>query len=122
MKTTGQGEVWLTIISSAPNEQGYVTPGQADELTANRKAVRAKVDAALSAGTYAEGESLIPEAVDDPKGQLSEELVFWRRLATDMKPGSLGTIARTIGLSELPNAFSALLAGAGKGRTVVSIG
>jgi len=38
-ETTGQGVVWLTIISSAPNEQGYVTPGQADELTANRKAV-----------------------------------------------------------------------------------
>src|SRR3989442_15220277 len=38
-EATGQGVVWLTIISSAPNEQGYVTPGQADELTANRKAV-----------------------------------------------------------------------------------
>ena len=37
-ETTGQGVVWLTIISSAPNEQGYVTPGQADELTATRKA------------------------------------------------------------------------------------
>ena len=37
-EATGQGVVWLTVISSAPNEQGYVTPGQADELTATRKA------------------------------------------------------------------------------------
>ena len=37
-KATGAGVVWLTIISSAPGEQGYVKPAQADELTANRKA------------------------------------------------------------------------------------
>ena len=37
-ETTGQGVTWLTIISSAKGEQGYVTPGQADELTTTRKA------------------------------------------------------------------------------------
>jgi len=37
-EATGQGVVWLTIISSAQGEQGYVTPGQADELTSTRKA------------------------------------------------------------------------------------
>ncbi len=37
-ETTGQGIVWLTIISSAKGEQGYVTPAQADELTTSRKA------------------------------------------------------------------------------------
>jgi peroxiredoxin len=37
-EATGQGVVWLTIISSAPNEQGYVTPAQANELTATRNA------------------------------------------------------------------------------------
>jgi peroxiredoxin len=37
-ETTGQGVVWLTIISSAKGEQGYVTSSQADELTATRKA------------------------------------------------------------------------------------
>ncbi|MGH7366829.1 MAG: redoxin domain-containing protein [Candidatus Rokuibacteriota bacterium] len=35
---TGQGVVWLTLISSAQGEQGYVTPPEADELTASRKA------------------------------------------------------------------------------------
>lgn len=37
-ETTGQGVVWLTIISSAPGEQGHVSPSQADELTAKRGA------------------------------------------------------------------------------------
>jgi peroxiredoxin len=37
-ETTGQGIVWLTIISSAKGEQGYVTAAQADELTTSRKA------------------------------------------------------------------------------------
>ena len=42
-ETTGQGVVWLTIISSAPGTQGYVTAPQADELTASRKAAPAAV-------------------------------------------------------------------------------
>ena len=37
-EATGQGVVWLTVISSAPGTQGYVTAPQADELTASRKA------------------------------------------------------------------------------------
>ena len=37
-ETTAEGAVWLAIISSAPNEQGNVTPGQANDLTASRKA------------------------------------------------------------------------------------
>jgi peroxiredoxin len=37
-EATGQGVVWLTIISSAPGTQGYVSPGEADELTVTRKA------------------------------------------------------------------------------------
>lgn len=42
-ETTSEGVVWLTIISSAPNSQGYVTPGQANELTASRKAAPTSV-------------------------------------------------------------------------------
>src|SRR5216684_8292109 len=38
-EATGQGVVWLTIISSAPGTQGYVNPREADELTTTRKAV-----------------------------------------------------------------------------------
>lgn len=40
---TGQGVVWLTIISSAPGTQGHVTPAGADKLTAERKAAPSHV-------------------------------------------------------------------------------
>jgi peroxiredoxin len=35
---TGQGIVWLTIISSVPGTQGHVSPGKADDLTKSRNA------------------------------------------------------------------------------------
>ena len=35
---TDKGIVWLTIISSAPGKQGYVTPVQANTLTESRNA------------------------------------------------------------------------------------
>lgn len=37
-EATGQGVVWLTLISSSEGTQGYVTAAQADDLTASRKA------------------------------------------------------------------------------------
>ncbi len=37
-KWTGQGVVWLSVISSAPGEQGHVSPQQANKLTAERGA------------------------------------------------------------------------------------
>lgn len=39
----GAGVVWLSVISSAPGEQGHVTGAQADELTASRNAAPAAV-------------------------------------------------------------------------------
>ncbi|MFP4003563.1 MAG: thioredoxin family protein [Alphaproteobacteria bacterium] len=37
-ETTGEGAVWLTVISSAPGKQGYVTAEKANELTEKRDA------------------------------------------------------------------------------------
>jgi len=37
-EATGQGIVWLSVISSAPGTQGHVSAGQANELTKTRKA------------------------------------------------------------------------------------
>jgi len=37
-EATGQGVIWLTLISSAKGEQGFVSAAQADELTTTRKA------------------------------------------------------------------------------------
>jgi alkyl hydroperoxide reductase subunit AhpC len=38
-ETTAEGVVWLSIISSAPGEQGYVTAAEANALTESRDAV-----------------------------------------------------------------------------------
>jgi acrylyl-CoA reductase (NADPH) len=43
----------------------------------------------------------------------------WRRLATDLKPAGLRTIATDIGLDGLPDAFATLLKGGARGRFVV---
>jgi len=45
----------------------------------------------------------------------------WQRLATDLKPAGLSTIATDIGLEGLPDAFATLLAGGARGRFVVSL-
>jgi acrylyl-CoA reductase (NADPH) len=45
----------------------------------------------------------------------------WRRLATDMKPAALKTMAREISMGELPDAFATLLRGAARGRFVVKL-
>lgn len=37
-EATEQGAIWLTLISSAPGEQGHVSAAQANELTTSRKA------------------------------------------------------------------------------------
>jgi peroxiredoxin len=42
-EATGQGVVWLTVISSSEGTQGYVTAPQADELTTARKAAPSAV-------------------------------------------------------------------------------
>jgi putative YhdH/YhfP family quinone oxidoreductase len=46
---------------------------------------------------------------------------IWGRLASDLKPGHLAAIARTIGLEELPGFFAHMLKAEVRGRTVVRI-
>jgi NADPH2:quinone reductase len=48
-------------------------------------------------------------------------LEVWRRLATDMKPAALASIAREIPLTGLPDAFATLAAGNARGRFVVNV-
>ena len=48
-------------------------------------------------------------------------LEVWRRLASDMKPKMLASIAREIPLAGLPDAFTTLVAGGAKGRFVVNV-
>jgi NADPH2:quinone reductase len=46
----------------------------------------------------------------------------WRRLGTDLKPGALDTVAQSIAMEDLPDAFATLLKGGARGRFVVKVG
>jgi NADPH2:quinone reductase len=66
------------------------------------------------------GVSLI--GVDSVACPMDVRREVWRRLATDMKPAQLASIAREIALEDLPDAFATLLSGAARGRYVVRLG
>jgi NADPH2:quinone reductase len=59
--------------------------------------------------------------IDSAMCPMPRRLEVWRRLATDMKPPQLRTIATEIGLDGLPDAFDTLLKGQARGRFVVKI-
>jgi NADPH2:quinone reductase len=65
------------------------------------------------------GVSLI--GIDSAMCPMEIRAEVWRRLATDMKPQQLASIAREITLEGLPAAFETLLKGAARGRHVVAI-
>jgi NADPH:quinone reductase-like Zn-dependent oxidoreductase len=46
----------------------------------------------------------------------------WQRLATDLKPPHLASMARPIAFEELPAVFAEYIAGRAKGRVVVTLG
>ena len=46
----------------------------------------------------------------------------WKRLETDLDRAKLAAMTREIGLSEVPEAAAAILAGQVRGRIVVKIG
>ncbi len=46
----------------------------------------------------------------------------WQRLATDLKPPHLASMARGIAFDELPGVFAEYIAGRAKGRVVVEVG
>jgi NADPH2:quinone reductase len=65
------------------------------------------------------GVSLI--GIDSVMCPMDVRVEVWRRLATDMKPTMLQTIAQEIAIDRLPDAFATLLAGAARGRFVVNV-
>jgi len=65
------------------------------------------------------GVSLI--GIDSAMCPMDTRVEVWRRLATDMKPARIESIAQTIALDDLPRAFATLLGGGARGRFVVQI-
>ena len=59
--------------------------------------------------------------IDSVMCPMPMRLDVWRRLASDMKPKMLASIAREIPLSGLPDAFATLAGGGAKGRFVVNV-
>ena len=59
--------------------------------------------------------------IDSVKCPMPLRLEVWRRLASDMKPKMLASIAREIPLSRLDHAFVTLVSGSAKGRFVVNV-
>ena len=59
--------------------------------------------------------------IDSAMCAMDRRQEVWRRLATDMKPTRLPAVAKEITLEALPDAFSTLLAGEARGRTVVRL-
>jgi NADPH:quinone reductase-like Zn-dependent oxidoreductase len=47
---------------------------------------------------------------------------IWRRLAGELRPKMLGSVARTVAFSELPEVFQGMIRGQSRGRAVVKIG
>ena len=65
------------------------------------------------------GVSLI--GIDSAMCPMDVRTNVWQRLATDMKPARLDSIAHTVSLDELPHTFATLLDGRARGRYVVQI-
>lgn len=69
---TADGVVWLTIVSSAEGKQGYVTPEQADKLTADRAAKPTDVilDTDQAIGRAYDAKTTPHMFIIDPAGKL----------------------------------------------------
>ena len=59
--------------------------------------------------------------IDSVMCPMAPRLEVWRRLASDMKPKTLPSIAREIPMSGLPEAFATLARGGARGRFVVNV-
>jgi peroxiredoxin len=67
------GVIWLTIISSAPGRQGHVSPSEANELSASRKALPAHVilDPEGEIGRLYQARTTPHMFVIDPEGRVA---------------------------------------------------
>jgi acrylyl-CoA reductase (NADPH) len=59
--------------------------------------------------------------IDSVMAPMSSRLAAWRRLANDLDPGALDTIATQIGLADAIGAAADLMAGRVRGRLVVDV-
>lgn len=110
---TAKGVVWLSIISSAPGQQGYVTAAQENEYLAKMKAAPTAVvlDPGGKIGHLYEAKTTPHMFVIDPQGKLIYEGAIDDHASTDQAdiPGSKNyvTAALTEAMSGKPVSVAA---------------
>jgi peroxiredoxin len=83
---TGKGVVWLSIISSAPGEQGHVTPAEENEYLRKMKAVptAALLDPDGTIGRLYQAKTTPHMFVIDPQGKLIYQGAIDDKPTTDL--------------------------------------
>ncbi len=99
---TGKGVVWLTIISSAPGKQGYVTAAQEDAYLQEQRAVPTSVllDPDGTIGHLYEAKTTPHMFVIDPKGVLIYEGAIDDKPTADLADVATATNYLSAALSE----------------------
>jgi hypothetical protein len=84
---TGKGVIWLTVISSAPGKQGFVTPAQENEYLKQMNAAPTAVlmDPAGTLGHLYDAKTTPQMYIIDPKGTLIYQGAIDDRPTTDQK-------------------------------------
>ena len=82
---TGKGVVWLTVISSAPGKEGYVTPGQENDYLAKMHAAptAALLDPEGKIGRLYNAKTTPDMFIIDPQGKLIYTGAIDNRPTTD---------------------------------------
>jgi hypothetical protein len=97
---TGKGVVWLTVISSAPGEQGYVTADQANAYFKEKNAAQTTVllDAKGTIGHLYDARTTPHMFVIDPKGALIYNGAIDDKPTTDLAdvPGATNYVSAAL--------------------------
>jgi peroxiredoxin len=99
---TAKGVVWLTIISSAPGKQGYVTPEQSQAYVAEKKAVPTAVllDPTGNIGRLYNAKTTPHMFVIDPAGRLIYDGAIDDKPTTDLADVATATDYVSAALTE----------------------
>ena len=98
---TAKGVVWLTVISSAPGKQGYVTPAEADAYVKDKSAVPTAVllDPTGVVGLAYDAKTSPHMFIIDPSGTLIYNGAIDDKPTTDLSdvPGAKNYVSQALG-------------------------
>jgi len=98
---TAKGVVWLTVISSAPGKQGYVTPAEADAYVKDKSAVPTAVllDSTGVVGLAYDAKTSPHMFIIDPSGTLIYNGAIDDKPTADLSdvPGAKNYVSQALG-------------------------